>query len=310
MNEPEREAALRTLLSTIADTGYEFVPPTPETHRRVNARSGNEEAANLRDIFGWSRPFRAETAPGIFALLRDAGALEPASSLWKSSVRIATLNGRHYLHSAFPTSQADAVFFGPDTYRFVRAALCAIPHRGFRRAVDLGCGSGAGGLAVAAEREINELWLSDINPAALALARVNAAHAGQSPHFVQSDLFVALDGRFDLILANPPYMADTAKRAYRDGGGTLGLELGLRIVSEGIERLAPGGTLFLYTGAPIVNGVDRFRQAAEQILPAGRFRFEYSEIDPDVFGEELDRPAYGEVERIAAVALRITDQRA
>jgi hypothetical protein len=105
-------------------------------------------------------------------------------------------------------------------------------------------------------------------------------------------------------------MADPAKRAYRDGGGALGLDLGLRIVSEGIDRLARGGTFFLYTGTPIMNGVDRFREAVEQIsLPDG-FRFEYGEIDPDVFGEELDKPAYREVERIAAVALKITDQRA
>jgi methylase of polypeptide subunit release factors len=310
MTEPKREAALRRLLRTVAETGYQFVPPTPETHRRVNVRPGNEEARDLRDIFGWSRPFRAETAGALFDLLREGEALEQAGSLWRSRLRIATLNDGHYLHSAFPTIDADAVFFGPDTYRFVRAALTALPRRIFPRAVDLGCGSGAGGLAVAAAREINELWLTDINPAALTLARVNAAHARQSPHLIESDLFAALDGPFDLILANPPYMADPAKRAYRDGGGALGLDLGLRIVSEGIDRLARGGTFFLYTGTPIMNGVDRFREAVEQIsLPDG-FRFEYGEIDPDVFGEELDKPAYREVERIAAVALKITDQRA
>lgn len=309
MTEERRETALRTLLRRVADTGYHFVPPTPETHRRVNARPGHEEARDLRGVFGWSRPFRADTVGGLFGLLRDAEALEPAGALWKSRLRIATLNGQPYFHSAFPTSQPDAVFFGPDTYRFVRAALASIPRRIFPRAIDLGCGSGAGGLSVAAAREVNALWLADINPAAVALAAINAAHAGQSPFFVESDLFAALDAQFDLILANPPYMADPARRAYRDGGGALGLELGLRILAEGVSRLAPGGTLFLYTGAPIVNGVDRFRDAAEQILSAGRFNFEYSEIDPDVFGEELDKPAYSEVERIAAVALTITNQR-
>jgi hypothetical protein len=89
----------------------------------------------------------------------------------------------------------------------------------------------------------------------------------------------------------------------------LGLELGLRIVREGIARLAPGGTLFLYTGGPVVGGVDRFRFEAEQILTASRFRHQYSEIDPDVFGEELDMPAYGEADRIAAIALMVRDQR-
>jgi len=308
--EPKSQSALMTLLRTVAETGYEFVPPTPETHRRVNARPGNEEACDLRGIFGWSRPFRRETAGDVFDLLRNADALEATGALWKSRLRIATLGGQHYFHSAFPTTQADAVFFGPDTYRFVRAALAAIPDRIFPRAVDLGCGGGAGGLSVADARAIGELWLSDINPTALALAGTNAAHAGQSPHLAESDLLTALDGPFDLILANPPYMADPARRTYRDGGGALGLELGLRILREGVARLAPGGILFLYTGAPIVSGIDSFRAAAEQILPADRFSLEYSEIDPDVFGEELDRPAYREVERIAAIALKFTNQRA
>jgi methylase of polypeptide subunit release factors len=310
MINPDEELALAALLRTVAETGYAFVPPTPETHRRVNARPGNEKARDLRDVFGWSRPFDREVVgERIFQLLHEADALEANSGSWKSRLRIATLKSGHYFHSAFPTTQADAVFFGPDTYRFIRAALAALPDRAFSRAVDLGCGSGAGGLAVAAERDVGALYLTDINPAALALAGVNAAHAGRAASLVESDLFAELDDEFDLILANPPYLADPTGRAYRDGGGTLGLELGLRIVREGIARLAAGGTLFLYTGAPIVGGMDRFRFEAEQILAASRFHHAYSEIDPDVFGEELDMPAYGEADRIAAIALLVTDQR-
>jgi methylase of polypeptide subunit release factors len=165
-------------------------------------------------------------------------------------------------------------------------------------------------VSVAADRNVGELWLSDINPAALTLAAANAIHAGQSAFFVKSDLFATLDGAFDLILANPPYLADPAKRAYRDGGGSLGMALGLRIVREGIERLAPNGVLFLYTGAPVADGVDQFRLGVEQIIPADRFSFDYSEIDPDVFGEELDMPTYRRIDRIAVTALIITDLRA
>ena len=298
--------ALGALLRAVASTGYEFVPPTPETHRRVNSRPGNEAARNLRDIFGWSRPFHREI-PGepIFRLLERANALDPAGNLWKSKVRIATLDGRQFLHSAYPTAAPDAVFFGPDTYRFVRAGLAVLPERRYARAIDLGCGSGAGGLSIAASRKVDELFLSDINPAALALAEVNARHAGLRANCLESDLFNALSGVFDLILANPPYLADPGKRAYRDGGGPLGLDLGFRILREGIGRLAAGGALFLYTGVPIADGIDPLREFARQIIPTAGYRFDYSEIDPDVFGEELERADYSGIDRIAAVALTV-----
>ncbi len=302
---------LAVLLRAVARTGYAFVPPTPETHLRVNARPGNEDAWTLRDVFGWNRPFAAEAIdPAIFSLLRDAGALEPVGARWKSKIRIATLNDRFYLHSAFPTRETDAVFFGPDTYRFVRAALAAIPSRHYTRAVDIGCGSGAGGLAIADARDIAELCLTDINPQALNLARANAEHCGRTAFIRQSDILQSVQGEFDLIVANPPYLADSEKRAYRDGGGDLGLDLGLRIVREGITRLAENGILFVYTGVPITDGIDPFRAAIEQIVRLPRFSLEYSEIDPDVFGEELDRPAYRQVDRIAAVSLTIKRLRA
>ncbi|MDB5394316.1 MAG: HemK family modification methylase [Rhodospirillales bacterium] len=291
----------------MAAVGYEFVPPTPETHRRVNTRRGNEEARDLRDVFGWSRPFRPGTVgQNLFAILAAGDVVERAGELWRSRVRIASLNGRLYLHSAFPTFEPDAVFFGPDTYRFVRAALAGLPDRAYPRAVDLGCGSGAGGLSVAAARPIGQLWLSDINPDALTFARANAAHAGQAATCIESDLFVALDGTFGLILANPPYLADPGRRAYRDGGGPLGMDLGLRIVREGITRLTESGVLFLYTGVPIADGLDQFRLEVEQIVPRRGFGIDYSEIDPDVFGEELDMPAYRAIDRIAVIALMIT----
>jgi hypothetical protein len=59
----------------------------------------------------------------------------------------------------------------------------------------------------------------------------------------------------------------------------------------------------LYTGAAVVDGVDQFRRAAEPLVRDAGATFDYEELDPDVFGEELDAPAYANVERIAAVGL-------
>jgi hypothetical protein len=61
--------------------------------------------------------------------------------------------------------------------------------------------------------------------------------------------------------------------------------------------------MLLYSGAAIVDGRDGLKTALEA-LPGAAVR--YAEIDPDVFGEELDKPPYAGVERIAAVGAVIT----
>jgi methylase of polypeptide subunit release factors len=216
-------------------------------------------------------------------------------------VRFSSLGEHLFVHSAFPTRDNDSVFFGPDTYRF-----CAFlrAHAGAaRRVVDIGCGSGAGGIELAARCE--RVVLSDINTRALELARVNAALAGVNAEVVASDVLEGVDGNFDLIIANPPYMRDSAGRLYRDGGGDHGEALALRILRDGLSRLTPNGVLLLYTGAPIVAGRDTFMARAAPLLREHDVVASYEELDPDVFGDELDSPLYSGVERIAAVGLRV-----
>jgi release factor glutamine methyltransferase len=303
----EFRAALQVLLAEAAKAGYRFVPPTPETHRRVNARKGNEEARDLTDIFGWSRPFAREILPPrLFEALITAEVVAPRGPLWQSRLRIATLRNRFYLHSAYPTSNANSVFFGPDTYRFVRAALQQLPVRHYQSVIDVCCGSGAGGLAFAAERSVDELCLIDINPRALTLAHANSLFQSRRARIVESDLFNGVDGFADLILANPPYLADPGGRVYRDGGGQIGTGLSLKIIREGITHLRPGGILLVYTGTPIMGGKNLLSAAVEQILPAAGYLLETDEIDPDVFGEELDHPSYAGVDRIAVMTVKLT----
>jgi methylase of polypeptide subunit release factors len=294
------DRALVDLGARLRALGYRFVTPTPETHRRVNARPENTEARSLRDVFGWSRPFREGLLPpDLAALLEAAGAAERlAGGALRSAVRFSSLGDLLLAHSAYPTLEADAVFFGPDTYRF--AALLRREVRGARRAVDVGCGSGAGGLCVA--DRVEALVLSDVSPRALRFAAVNAALAGAAPEVVQSDVLAAVEGPLDLVVANPPYLVDERRRTYRDGGGSRGVALSARIAREALARLAPGGRLVLYTATPVVDG----RHALEAELAPALERAEevaYEELDPDVFGEELEREAYADVERIAVVAL-------
>jgi methylase of polypeptide subunit release factors len=286
----------------LREAGYRFVTPTPETHRRVNARPENEEARSLRDVFGWSRPFRPTLLPPAFlALLEAAGALERSPGrLLRSAVRFSSASAALFAHSAYPTVEADAVFFGPDTYRFLALLACEV--KGARRAVDVGCGSGAGGLSLLGRAE--RVVLADVSARALRFAAVNAALAGAGPavELCESDVLAGVAGSFDLVVANPPYLVDERRRTYRDGGGALGIDLSLRIAREALDRLAPGGRLVLYTATPVIDGEDPLRAALAPVL-ARAAEVSYRELDPDVFGEELERPAYRRADRLAVVAL-------
>ncbi len=286
---------------------YAFVAVTPETHRRFFAnakRAGRFRARTLRDLLGWNLPIREGDVPrSVIALLESAGAVHEHEGERYASVRFATLDGRLFAHGKYPTRDAGAVFFGPDTYRF--ASLIARHARHAQRVVDVGCGSGAGGILAGAFA--NEVVLADINDDALALARVNATLAGLSRIQIRkSDVLASIDGDIDLVISNPPYLVDEASRAYRHGGGTFGADLSLQIARQALTRLAPGGQLVLYTGSAILGGVDTFKRDVVPILAEQHASFSYSEIDPDVFGEELDTPAYEAVDRIAAVALVAT----
>ena len=312
----DAQAVTDALLSVgrwLAGTGYAFTTVTPATQARVNGRPQARQARTLRDVFGWSRPFAPSLLPEkVVQTLRDAGlAEEVGGGLLRSLVRFSSLHGGLYAHSAYPTTDDDAVFFGPDTVRFVDLVLGELERRPLPpggRVVDVGCGAGPGGLAaVHAARDAGpQLVLADINPRALHFAAANAALAGQGGVvFAQGDLFAALDGTFDAIVANPPYLNDAAQRTYRHGGGRFGEALSARIVREGLERLAPGGRLVLYTGVAIAEGQDALLTQLQPVLQQRGWPWRYRELDPDVFGEELDEPAYADAERIAAVALVI-----
>ncbi len=307
------DRALLDLAHAVRDTGYYFVTPTPLTIARNNARPSNARARTLADVFGWSRPFDEAVLPApLFDLMTVAGVVARENGGFRSTIRLSTLGTNLLIHSAYPTTAADSVFFGPDTYRFASAIVAhlAVSSAPVRRAVDIGCGAGAGGIEVAKIHPEAEVMMVDINDVALRYARLNAALAGAVGASARSsNLLTDVEGSFDLVIANPPYMIDPAERAYRHGGGTRGEGLSLAILEAALDRLSPTGTLRLYTGSAIVNGGDGFRQAATERLASFRHRWTYVEADPDVFGEELDGGAYADADRIAAVILTVRKER-
>ena len=99
----------------------------------------------------------------------------------------------------------------------------------------------------------------DISEKALAVARENAEELGLSAEFIQSDLFENIEGKFEYIVSNPPYIRKdvlpTLMEEVRDhepvialDGGVDGLDFYRRIIRKAPDHLCPGGMLFFEIG--------------------------------------------------------------
>ncbi|WP_235600883.1 MULTISPECIES: methyltransferase [unclassified Sphingobium] len=305
------EEALRELLLLLKKRRYAFVTPTPLSHSRILARDAARPARDLRDVFGWNRPFSPDLLDrSVMDCLKLAEMVEHrADGMMRSRVRVSSLDDDLFLHSSYPTVDRDAVFFGPDSYRFarlIRQELAMRPARRGARIADMGAGTGVGAIAAARSCPQACIVMTDVNASALRFARINAGLAGFGASYVLADTLDPVAGDFDLIVANPPYIRDRQGRAYRDGGDGHGAAVAWRMAESALSRLKREGRLLLYTGSAIVGGADALRARLSALAESRDCTLCYSEIDPDIFGEELESPAYRDVERIALVAAIFT----
>ncbi|MBA3896536.1 MAG: methyltransferase [Sphingomonadaceae bacterium] len=302
------DGALLDLLAQLRSMSYAFVTPTPKTHEIVVRSRRGEAARTVSDVLGWSLPYAPGTVDrGLEASLKRADVLVPQGDLVRATIRVSSLDGRLYVHSAFPTVAPDSVFFGPDSYRFASLLRTRLGNdRAGQVIVDVGTGAGIGAIVASDCSPGSTLIATDINPLALRFAKLNARAAEKGIVTYQGDILGGYVGPIDVAAANPPYIVDSERRQYRDGGGLHGAELSLRMTQAILPRLNHGGKFILYTGSAIVAGEDRFRALATAAARTHECTIDYWEIDPDVFGEELESPAYRGVDRIAAVGAVFT----
>lgn len=122
---------------------------------------------------------------------------------------IAYILGRREFYGLEFLITSDVLIPRPDTETLVEAALQRIPRHQRRRILDLGTGSGAIAIAIAANRPESVVFATDRSEAALAVALGNARRlAANNVRLLHSDWFSALAGEvFDIIVSNPPYIA-------------------------------------------------------------------------------------------------------
>ncbi|MCE3003571.1 MAG: peptide chain release factor N(5)-glutamine methyltransferase [Xanthomonadaceae bacterium] len=148
----------------------------------------------------------------------------------------------------------------PETELLVEFALAHAARESPVAVLDLGTGSGAIALAVASERPRADVVAVDASAEALAIARANAGRLGLSRvAFLHGDWFAPVAGRrFDLVLANPPYIADDDPHLARGdlrfeprgalAAGADGLDAIRHIAAAAPAHLAPGGRIAIEHG--------------------------------------------------------------
>jgi len=209
-----------------------------------------------------ARALTAEERSAYAALIGRRAAGEP----------VAYLTGTREFWTLTLSVGPEVLVPRPETELLVELGLAHLKGRRAPRVLDLGTGSGALGLALAAERPDAAVDLVDASAAALAMAERNRAALGLgNVRLERGEWFAPLAGRrYDLIVSNPPYVAarDPRLELLRHEpplalvAGPTGLEALRAIVAGASAHLVPGGRLLLEHGDDQGEAVRRLLRAA------------------------------------------------
>ena len=167
---------------------------------------------------------------------------------------IAQLIGEREFWDLTFTITRDVLIPRPETELLVELALNQLPQQG--RLLDLGTGSGAIAVTIAKHRPDAKVTATDISPDALAVAQLNQERHGTACAMILSDWFTRLVGHWDIIVANPPYIAaddpHLPQLRYEPQhalvSGTDGLDALRHIVHNARQHLTSDGLLMVEHG--------------------------------------------------------------
>ena len=246
----------------LADRGVE--------NARLNAEHLLAHALGLKRMelyLQFDRPLTESERAPLRDLVKRRGAREPLQHV----LGTAEFHGRTF------ACDKRALVPRPETEQLVELALEIAKDKPAATILDIGTGSGVIALTIALELPSATLHATDLSPDALALAAENAARHALTDRIVfhQADLLPPDDARFDLIIANLPYIpaeeiASLSPEVRHDpasalDGGTDGLDLIRRLIDTAPGRLAPGGALLLEIGLGQADAVNT-------LLSARKFR--------------------------------------
>lgn len=251
-----------------------------ECLRQAQARGLARVDAQILLLYSLQRPMHDRA----WLLAHDNDTLTPVqAAVWQDALQrrlsgepVAYITGRKDFFGLTLAVDARVLDPRPDTETLVEWALACLPEstpesqpestpapspsNGSPRILDLGTGSGAVALALQHARPDATVWAVDASEDALAVARANAARLQLGVQFIASDWLNAVNvqhtGRFDLIVSNPPYVADgdphlaalTHEPLQALTSGPDGLDDIRQIIAQAPACLAHGGWLLLEHG--------------------------------------------------------------
>lgn len=247
---PHKRGAMKSVLETI-NGGAEYLDKRGigEARRNMEHLLAHRLGCTRMQLYTqFDRPLEEEILAPLRESLKKRGEGIPLQHLLGS----VGFHGRDFI------CDTRALIPRPETEELVEMILKLLPDSPLE-ILDMGCGSGVLGLTIAAERPDCHVTLADISEDALSLTRENEEKLGiKNITLVRSDLFSSIQGSFDLIAANLPYVpegeaAEMARELRHDPAlalfsGADGLDLLRRFMPESFGFLKPGGLLALEIG--------------------------------------------------------------
>ncbi|MEZ4459310.1 MAG: peptide chain release factor N(5)-glutamine methyltransferase [bacterium] len=199
----------------------------------------------------WDRPLVPSELEAYRAVVKRRAMKEP----------VAYITGERAFWTIELKCDARALIPRNDTETLVEKALDVLGKDSAATVVDVGTGTGVVGLTLAKERPALAVTLVDISDDALALAAENTEALGLTDRvtLLKSDVLAAVPGPVDLIVSNPPYIAESETDVMGEDvlkfepklalfAGKDGLDVIRRLVVESYDRLKPGGHLLFEIG--------------------------------------------------------------
>lgn len=273
------------------------MPPTPvvTVHGRVAAARRRLEASGIRpdeagldarllaqEVLGWDAArfhVSAVEAPPPGFDTRYAGLVERRAT---REPLVYILGRREFWNLTLEVTGAVLVP-RPESELIVEAALDLFPDaRAALRVADVGTGSGCLAIAIAHDRTEARVVATDISASALTVARRNAARHGVADRieFLQTDLLAGVNGPFDLIVSNPPYVLEGDRiglqpevRDFEPAvalfGGRDGLAIVRRLLHDAVGHLRAGGALVFEFGLGQQDDISRLIEATDGFTVTG-----------------------------------------